>query len=380
MAFGKKKTSDGGGSFKYKERDADAYAKRANVGGMREGFLVEGIKMFSPKAGDHSVRILPPSWPDPEHYGLDVYVHYDIGPDGGAYLCLKQMKDEDCAICDARKEAIGEGEEDLARALGWTRRVLCWVIDRNNESDGPLCWSMPQTLDKEIASVCVDKKTGEVYSADHPTKGYDVSFEREGEKMKTKYVGVQLDRKPSPLSDDADEAAEWLAFIKENPIPDQLLFQEADYIETLVSGGLAKASRRGKDDDDDAGKKKGKKKAADDDDDDEPRKGKKKAKAEVDLTWEDVHALDEDELEALAEEHDVDVSDADDEAEAAALICAALDIDKPSKKKKAAADDDDDDPPAASKKKKKPAADDDDDDDAKKPAGRLAQLRNRRGR
>lgn len=426
MAFGKKSSKGGskgksGGSFKYKVRDADAYAARQNVGGMREGFIADGVKMFSPKEGDHSVRIMPPGWDGAKHYGVDAYVHYDIGPDGGAYLCLDQMRSSlekagvdmeipegDCAICAARKQAVADGEdEELIRALGWTRRVLCYVIDRNNEGDGPLLWSMPQTLDKEISQQCINKKTGEVYPLDHPEEGYDVSFERVGTKQKTKYTGVQLDRNSSPLSDDEDSAAEWLKFIGDTPIPVQLVFQDAEYIENLVSGGARAAARRlqQKDDDDekDTSRRrrasKGGNKGKDEDEDEEapassrrPKLGKKKnGKAEVELTWKDVHALDEDELTALAEEHDIDLEDVEDEEEAADKICSELGIDKPGKsagkKKKDDEEEEDDDeeeddeeeeddaeeeePRRSSKKKAK--ADDDDEEPA--PTGRLAKLK-----
>ena len=405
MAFGKKRSSSkGSSSFKYQERDAEAYAARQNVGGMREGFLVDGVKMFSPKEGDHSVRILPPAWTGARHYGIDAYVHYDIGPDGGAYLCLDQMRaslekakvsgtevpEGECAICAARKQALADGEdEDLIRALGWTRRVLCYVIDRDNESEGPELWSMPQTLDKEIAAQCTNKKTGEVYALDHPDKGYDVSFERIGSKQKTKYSGIQLDRNSSPLSDDDGTATEWLEFIKENKIPELLLFQEADYIENLVSGGARAAARRAKpsDDDDDSKGKRRRKPAAEEEEEEpvsrRPKFGKKKANGrdDVNLSWADVHGLDEDELTALAEEHEIDLEDVADEEEAADKICSELGIKAPAKKKKVAEEEEEEEEEEGEEEEEKPAKkktaavrrkDDEEEEDG---GGRLAKLR-----
>lgn len=413
MAFGKKSKGKSGGSFKYQARDADAYASRQNVGGMREGFIADGVKMFSPKEGDHSVRILPPGWDDAKYYGIDAYVHYDIGPDGGAYLCLDQMRSSlekagvdlevpegDCAICAARKQAVADGEdEELIRALGWTRRVLCYVIDRNNEGDGPLLWSMPQTLDKEIAAQCVNKKTGEVYPLDDDQKGYDVSFERVGTKQKTKYTGVQLDRNSSPLSDDEDEAADWLKFVVDNPLPSQLVFQDADYIETLVSGGPRAAARRAgkqqQDDDKDTSRRRRANKDKDDDEEEEetprragtrPKLGKKKGKAETTtMTWKEVHALDEDELVALAEEHDVDIEDADNEEEAADKICSELGIEKPGKsaRKKAEEDEEEeeeeeDERPArrgGGKRAKQEEEEEEEEDEPPAKSSRLAKLK-----
>lgn len=365
MAFGKKKAASVSAGFVYKPRDRSTYEKRATAGSSREGFLAEGVNMFSPKVGAHSVRILPPTWKNPDHYGFDAYAHYDIGPDGGSYLCLDRMKGETCPICEERQRAVAAGEEELVETLKWRRRVLCWVIDRDNEKEGPLLWSMPQSLDKEISSVCQDKKTGEVYSPDDPSaNGYDVSFEREGERLKTKYVGVVIDRRPSPLSDDEEQAKEWLEFVSENPIPDQLVYQDADYIAGLVEGGLTSgrgARDKAKEDEDD------KKKPA--------RKAKPAAKEEEpeepaeELTWEDVHALDEGELTALAEEHDIDISDCDDEEDAANTICKALDIEAPEEEKE------EEEPPA--KKKLVPLKKRTADKEEAKPS-RLEQLRKKR--
>jgi hypothetical protein len=330
MAFKKpagKKTGVGG--FEYKKRTKEDYDRRATAGAGREGFLAEGVTMFSPKAGDHSIRILPPTWDEAEHYGFDAYAHYDIGPDGGAYLCLDRMKGEPCPICEARSKAIADGEEELQEKLKWRRRVLCYVIDRDNEKEGPLLWSMPQSLDKEISSVCQDKKTGEVYDPDDPSEnGYDVSFTREGEKLKTKYVSVQVDRRSSPLSEDEDQATEWLTYIQENPVPDQLVFPDPDHIARLVEGGLTSV--------------KGARDKAKDDKDDDDKKGRggkfgskrkeKEPEPEADaegLTWDDVHALEEGDLQALADEHDVDISGCESEEEAADLICSSLEIEAP---------------------------------------------------
>lgn len=336
MAFKSKK------KFEYKSRTAEQAKARA-TGGNREGFLADGVKTFSPKAGSHTVRILPPTWDDAEHYGYDAYAHYNIGPDGGAYLCLQKMKEEECAICTDRLRAAKADDEELENALKPRQRVCCWVIDRDNEKDGVLMWLMPWGLDKEITQQSIDKKTGELYELDNPEEGYDVSFERQGEGLTTKYAGVQLDRRSSPLADDKDTSDEWLAFVAENPIPDQLVFQDEDYLEKLVGEGLSapKNSR-----DKAKGKEKEEKTTKPDrarlnrkDKEEEPKDKKKggKEKEEVEeidldaLTWESVHEMEEADLTALAEQIEVDISDCDNEAAAADMLCEELKIEAPKK-------------------------------------------------
>lgn len=339
MALGKKKSK----SFEYKPRDADAIQRRASAGGNREGFLADGVKTFTPKEGQHTVRILPPTWDGAEHYGYDVWAHYNVGPDGGAYLCLQKMNNEHCPICTDRARAIKENDEELEMALKPRQRVACWAIDRDNERDGPMLWLLPWTLDREIVQQSQDKKTREYYNLDSPDEGYDVSFERQGKGQTTKYIGVQLDRRSSPLSDDDETVAEWLEFVQKNPVPDQLVFQDEDKLADLVGDGLSapKASRdkvkgkdkdddrprRKRDDDDDDDKHKPRRSRDDDDDDRKPsRKGKKIDVA--DLDWGKIHDMGEEELLALAEQEDIDIDDADTEEEAADAICESLKISK----------------------------------------------------
>lgn len=78
----------------------------------------------------------------------------------------------------------------------------------------------------------------------------------------------------------------------------------------------------------------------------EPKKGKKPAKGkkveeeeeeEAELpSWEEVHAMDEDELTELAQEHEIDLDQEFDDLEAAAdYVCEQLEIEAPAKAKPA---------------------------------------------
>lgn len=336
MAFKSKK------KFEYKARDTDAVRARATAGGNREGFLAEGVKTFTPKSGTSTIRILPPTWEDADHYGYDVFAHYNVGLDGGAYLCLSKMGKKDCAICNERQRAIKEDDDVLADALKPRQRVAAWIIDRDNERDGPLMWMMPWTLDREIVQQSIDKKTQEVYNLDAPEDGYDVSFERQGEKQMTKYVGVQLARKSSPLSDDDEQMDDWLNFIAENPIPEQLVFQEEEYLDKIVGDGLVAPkdardkAKKDKEEKPTRGKARDEKPARKARDEDErptrSKKGKEPEPIDVDaLDWEAVHEMSEDELGALAEQEQIEIDEdaVDSLEEAADFVCGELKIKKP---------------------------------------------------
>lgn len=363
-----KEERKGGGGFRYKPRSAEATQARADrrTGG-GDSVVRDDIKFFQAKEGDHDIRYLPPTWDDPEHYGYDVYVHYGIGPDNSSYLCLNKMKGEACPCCEERARAQSEGEDDLAQMLRPSNRVAAWLIDRRAERDGPKMWLQPATFDKEVSAQAVDKKRHSVINLDDPEEGYDVSFTVEGSGLKKKYKAAKPDRSPSPLSNDEEVAQQWLEYVQENPVPDCLVYKTYEEIAAALEGGVRvgdkdkeeDGERRGKRgngrDEQDEGLKEVEKrgrprlgKKRDDEEEEEerakpsgrPRVGKlgKKRLEPTDLTWDEVHAMDEDELEELAKEHDIDEDDFEDckdESDVADVICERLGIEEEKRPKKA---------------------------------------------
>ena len=225
------KRNEGAPKFQYKPRTTEQLNKRASQsGGLRDSPIKEEYQFFSPK-GNMKLRILPPTWSsEPDHWGFDAYIHYQIGPDNAAYLCLNKMKSEDCPICQERLKAEKEGEADYAKALAPTKRVLVWIIDRNNEDAGPLIWSMPWTVDRDICKLSIDD-SGEIVYIDDPDNGYDVLLSREGEGQKTKYNGIQIARRSSPLGKDT-----WLEYVIQNPLSECLHYYDAQYIKSIFIG------------------------------------------------------------------------------------------------------------------------------------------------
>ena len=218
-------------AFTYKKRDASALEKRAKQQGTDfQGIIPPDVKVYTVKKGDNYIRILPPTWDDADHYGLDVWVHYGIGPDKASVLCLHKMDNSPCPLCEAQMRADRAGDEELAKELKPGRRVLVWILDRNDEAAGPQAWTMPWTLDRDICKVSRDKHTGAIYAIDDPYDGYDISFEKEGEGLTTKYTGIQLARKASSVDQ------ETLEFIKELPLPDILVKRDYAELQTLFAG------------------------------------------------------------------------------------------------------------------------------------------------
>lgn len=229
--------------FEYKPRTKEQVRARANQkGGMFDSTFKDGLKQLKVGEGDHTYRIMPPTWDDADHYGLEVMIHYGVGPDNQAYLCREKLEKGTCPICAERRKAERK-DPDYAKELAPTKRVLLWVIDRDKESEGPQLWSCPWTLDRDIAMQSQDKKTGEVFAVDDPYEGYDVSFTRSGADQRTKYGGIQLARRSSPLAEDEDELDDWLDYIQDNPLTECLVYYDEEYIAGIFAGGEAKRDK-----------------------------------------------------------------------------------------------------------------------------------------
>jgi hypothetical protein len=220
-------------AFAFKRRSAESVEARANQqGGNFEGFVLDEYKTFVPKNGDNAVRILPRDASEgADHYGEDVWVHYNIGPDKATIICPQKMANESCPVCEQRQRAERRGDEEAVKELRVVRRVLAWVIDKKNEDNGPLIWGMPWTVDRDIAKACRDRETGAFYFIDDPEEGYDVYFDRSGNPPQIDYTAFQLARRPTSVD------PRILDFISTHPLLGTLRIRDYAEIQRLFSGG-----------------------------------------------------------------------------------------------------------------------------------------------
>jgi hypothetical protein len=172
---------------------------------------------------------------------LDIFINYGIGPDNAAYLSLSKHGKGADPIADAQREANREGDEELAKKLAPRLRILEWVIDRQDEDEGPQLFNCPFTVDKAFVNLARDEDTGEVLFIDDPDKGCDIRFYKEGKGLNTDYDASRMKlMEPGPLSDDEEQAEKWLEYIQENPVPNTLNFFSADYISAIFNGAPSK--------------------------------------------------------------------------------------------------------------------------------------------
>ena len=225
-------------SFRYQERPKESVRERANMkGGDFDVIIQPKYKVYSMRDGKNILRILPPTWDEAKHYGYDLYINYNIGVDNQKYLSLSKMKGEKDPIAEAKREAERDGDKKLAKELSPRQRIAMWVIDRQDEDEGPQIWMAPFTLDKAIANLSFDEDTKEVVFIDDPENGCDVRFYKEGVGLNTDYDASKIRiMKPSPLCQDEGLQNEWLEFVQAHPIPECLQFYDYDHIATAFDG------------------------------------------------------------------------------------------------------------------------------------------------
>lgn len=326
---GRDDSRKGGFKFKYKARTAEDVKKRAEQsGGNFDSPVKGGVDMWRPKSGENIIRILPPTWPDYDHYGYEVFMHRYVGSDNSSYICPNKMKNKPCCICDEAKELKSDGEDEDAKKMGFVKRVWVYVIDRDDKQAKPQIWDMSWSQDRDISQLST-YSNGKVLLIDHPDDGFDVIVKKTGQGMTNTKYAFNIERDSSPIHEDKDKQDEILEHISENPIPDLLKIYGNDYLEKKMSGS---APSKDKDLDED-------------EDEDEP-KSKKRSRSR-----------DEDEDEDEAPKRRSRSRDEDEEEQ----------DDPPPRRRKAAAEDDEDEEEERPRKKRRPDPDEDEEEDEPKP-------------
>lgn len=356
--------------FRYEKRSKDTLKERANMkGGNFDTYIKPKFKQWKPKEGKNRIRILPPTWTGAKHYGLDIYVNFNIGADNQSYLSLSKHERGADPLVEARREAQHEGDKQLTKALQPSQRILYWIIDRNDEDEGPLLWAAPFTFDKSLSNLCIDEDTKEVIFIDDPIKGRDVRFYREGTGLKTSYDPSKMKILPeSTVHEDEGQEQDWLDFVADNPLPDCLQFYEYNHIKAVFDGQAG----RTEDDDDD---KPARKRASRDDTEEKPVRSRSRIAADEDEDAEEKPSRNRQRTKP-SDDEDVDVEDeksqrrptsrrpaddADDEA--------AKEDDKPQRRQRAVVnEDEDDEKPARGKTSRRRPADEDEGEQEELPS------------
>lgn len=271
-------------AFKYVPRSGEAVKQRAkDKGSSFDRPIKSEIPVWTPKEGKNKIRLIP--WSnDPKRLGLgyDIFVHSGVGPDNGTYLCLAKMKKQECPVCEERADAAGDDEE-YAKQLRAYKRVVCWIVDRNAEDEGPQLFLMGGKMEGELNELS-QTEDGEILQIDDPFEGYDIEFTRQGKGQKTQYTGTKIARRSTPLTESEKRTDKWLRFcMEEHPIEECLRYYESEYVEGLLHGKSSKSdsederprtrseSKRGRDEDEED-EKPARRRVEDDDEEERPKR------------------------------------------------------------------------------------------------------------
>lgn len=367
-------------SFKYRPRSVDDIKKRANQTGGRFDVPVKpGFDMWRPKDGENVVRILPATWDPYDHYGLEVHEHRFIGADNSNYICLNKMKDKPCPACEEYKELKDAGEDEDAKKIGEVKRVWYYIIDRDDRKARPQIWDVSWTQDRDIAGLTYNERTGRHLLIENPDDGFDLIINKKGKGLKTKYT-FAIERESSPISEDPKEQKSILRFISDNPLPDVMRYDSAEYIEKQLSGtskhrdedldddddDRPKRKRRRRDEDEDETPRRRARRRDDEDEDDEDETPRRKRRARDDDDDDDDDVVTKRKRRSHASNDDGWDEDEDDDDETPRTRRKARDADDDDdrpKRKRRRRDEDEDEDERPKKRNKRRVVDEDDDDE-----------------
>lgn len=219
--------------FSYKPKNKEMVKQgKSRYANKFDRLLKEEYEVFKPKEGVNKVRLLPG---DEDYWGVKVVSHR-LGERGFPYACPAKMKGEKCPVCEEYQKARKDGDDEYAKALAPSERLLVWMIDREHESDGPKLWDMPRTLEIEMNSNALDEDTNEILPLDDPLEGYDFRFSRQGKDVTTKYSGFVVSRNESLLSPDEDTLVRWLDFVQDNKLQDTINVYDYAHLKAMLNG------------------------------------------------------------------------------------------------------------------------------------------------
>lgn len=227
------------GKFKFEPVPSEALEKATQKGGDYDSYMSGVVKFVKVDEGEHTFRVMPRTW-DAKQFGpywyVEGWIHRDIGPDKGSYLCPLKMNGDACPLCEAIAELDSESDKEYIDKIRAKIQYFAYIIDRSAPKDGVKAWRFGVKLRRNLTMRCQDKKTKEWLQISDPDEGYDISFRRTGQGLGTEYVGEEVDRDSSPLSEKATQQEAWMQFVIDNPLPEQFVFQEYEYLEKVFRG------------------------------------------------------------------------------------------------------------------------------------------------
>ena len=156
-----------------------------------------GIKKYEAKSGSTSYITILPRTDAPEFF-MEIYVHYSMGPNNDAFLCVNRMYGDKCPVCDFGRKLHDEGEDkEVTKDYFPAKRYLLWVVDSKDVgsiAEGIQLYEAPKTVFDGIAELSTDDRTGEITDVSDPEEKVTFVFKRMGKgRTGTSYIGFKLE-------------------------------------------------------------------------------------------------------------------------------------------------------------------------------------------
>ena len=223
----------------YEKNNAPKYEKKSEKVYDLKNYFNTHIK-DGVKSATKEIRILPSKNGSPF---IEVHGHkVQIDGEWKTFACLKHEKGEACPFCEAREELLSTGKEsdkELAKKYAARKMYVVKVIDREHEDEGVKFWRFNHDYRKEgvfdkIHGVLTALKTNKNITDAENGRDLSISINRNQNNVPVVSAIVALDS--TPLSEDAEKAAEWLA--DERTWEDVYSVKSYDYLEIIVKGGI----------------------------------------------------------------------------------------------------------------------------------------------
>lgn len=182
------------------------------------------ISFFNPGEGKFRINIIPYKIKTKNHplvksgdmeigdmdYVMDVYVHRYVGATESSVICLKQTFGKPCPICEHMAKLNKEGNEEEAKSLKPSRRVIYNVEDLKEPGKVKVFETSHYLFERELIEEARDEEGGFVDFAD-PKAGKEIKFRAAensvGQNKFNEYKSFSFEDRDEPISDELLEQA-----------------------------------------------------------------------------------------------------------------------------------------------------------------------------
>ena len=220
--IGKKKSGSKSIFAELDEATKKSYESKDSFGEQAD-YLKKGIKIkkFYPKTGEHLLDIIPfiagknhPTISEGKPaYVLDIWVHRNVGSDGGAYVCLQKNYKQRCPLCEHQRAMRKEGSytDEEIKELDAKRRVMYNVVCYDSQEEINKGVQVFETshffMEKHLAELAKKPKGGGFIPFAHPENGKSISWTISKKGQYGEWFGHKFVDRDDEISDDILEEA-----------------------------------------------------------------------------------------------------------------------------------------------------------------------------